>query len=94
MLISPISEISRYMYCVFFSFKKIFVLPETNRKQDQGIYTFLVALTVFQTFLLPSLVNTSTALKQMTKFLSANFQKKVKSKLYHIEDSKTKGQTE
>ena len=37
--------------------------------------------------------NSLTTKKQMTKFLSANFSKNVKSKLYHIENSKTKGQT-
>ena len=31
--------------------------------------------------------------KQTTKFSSANFKKNVKSKLYHIENSKTGGQT-
>ena len=30
---------------------------------------------------------------KVTKFLSANFQKNVKSKLYHTENSKTRGQT-
>ena len=32
----------------------------------------------------------SSARKQRTKFTSANFQKNVKSKLYHIETSKTR----
>ena len=37
-------------------------------------------------------INSLTTKKQTTKFLSANFQiKKIKSMLYHIESSKTKG---
>ena len=38
-------------------------------------------------------LNCFTTKKQMTKFSSANFQKNAKSKLYHIENSKTRGQT-
>ena len=34
-----------------------------------------------------------TTNKQTTKFSSANFQKNIKSKLNHIENSKTRGQT-
>ena len=34
-----------------------------------------------------------TTKKQMTKYSSANFQKMLKSKLYHIEKSKTRWQT-
>ena len=40
-----------------------------------------------------TLLNSSTIEKQTTKFSSANFQKNGKSKLYHIDNSKTKGQT-
>ena len=36
---------------------------------------------------------TLTTEKQTTKFSSANLKKKVKSKLYHIDNSKTIGQT-
>ena len=35
----------------------------------------------------------STTKKQVKKFLSANLPKNVKSKLYHMEYSKTRGQT-
>ena len=38
-------------------------------------------------------INSLTTEKQTTKVSSANFQKNVKSKLYHIENSKTRGQT-
>ena len=38
--------------------------------------------------------NSLTTKKKMTKFSSANFQKNVKSKLYHTENSKTRVQTE
>ena len=38
-------------------------------------------------------LNSLSIEKQTTKFSSANFQKKIKSKLYHIEYSKTRGQT-
>ena len=34
-------------------------------------------------------LNSLTTKKPTTKFSSANFQKNIKSKLYHIEDSKT-----
>ena len=37
--------------------------------------------------------NSLTTEKQTTEFSSANFQKKFKSKLYHTENSKTRGQT-
>ena len=37
--------------------------------------------------------NSLTTKKQTTKYLSANFQKNVSSKLYYIENSKTRGQT-
>ena len=37
------------------------------------------------------LINSLVTQKHMTKFLSANFQKHVKSKLYQIENSKTSG---
>ena len=37
--------------------------------------------------------NSLTTKKQPTKFMSANIKKKVKSKLYHIENSKTREQT-
>ena len=40
-----------------------------------------------------ALLNSLTTEKQTTKFSSANFKKNVKSKLYHIENSKTRGQT-
>ena len=39
------------------------------------------------------LVNSLTTKEQRTKFSSANCQKNHKSKLYHIENSKTRGQT-
>ena len=41
----------------------------------------------------PLLYKSLTAKKQTTKFSSANFQKNVKPKLYHIENSKTRCQT-
>ena len=40
-----------------------------------------------------STLKSLTTKKQTTKFLSANFQKNIKSKLYHIQNSKTRGQT-
>ena len=43
--------------------------------------------------MIPLLINSLTTEKQTTKFSSANFQKNVKSKLQHIENSKTRGQT-
>ena len=39
------------------------------------------------------IINSLTTKKQATQFASANFQKNVKSKLYYIENSKTRGQT-
>ena len=44
----------------------------------------------------PSLesIKSLTIRKQTTKVSSANFQKNVKSKLYHIGNSKTRGQKE
>ena len=44
-------------------------------------------------FFWTSAINSLTTKKQTTKFSPANFKKIVKSKLYHIEDSKTRGQT-
>ena len=38
-------------------------------------------------------VNSLTTKKQTTKFSSANLKKNVKSKLYHIENLKIRGQT-
>ena len=38
-------------------------------------------------------INSFTTIKQPVKFSSVNFQTKIKSKLYHIENSKTIGQT-
>ena len=40
-----------------------------------------------------NLFNSLTTKKQTTKFTSANFQKNIKSNIYHIENSKTRGQT-
>ena len=40
-----------------------------------------------------NMINSLTTKKQMTKVLSANFKKNVKSKQYHIENLKTRGQT-
>ena len=40
----------------------------------------------------PKTLNSLTTKKQMTKFLYAKFKKWVKSKLYHIKNSKTRGQ--
>ena len=40
-----------------------------------------------------SSISSLTTKKQTTKFSSANFHKKVTSNLYHIENSKTRGQT-
>ena len=37
--------------------------------------------------------NALTTKKQATNISSANFQKNVKSRLYHVENSKTRGQT-
>ena len=37
-------------------------------------------------------INSFITKKQTTKFSSANFQNKIKFKLYHIEKSKTRGQ--
>ena len=39
------------------------------------------------------MLNSLTTKKKTTKFSSANFPKNVKSKLYHIGNSKTRGQT-
>ena len=39
------------------------------------------------------ILNTLTAKKQATKFSSSNLKKNVESKLYHIETSKTRGQS-
>ena len=38
-------------------------------------------------------INSVNTKKQMTKFTTTNFKKKFKSMLYHIENSKTRGQT-
>ena len=47
--------------------------------------------TVYEIFRLDGKIGTTK--KQATKFSSANFQKMFKSKLYHIENSRTRGQT-
>ena len=47
----------------------------------------------FMNLMIDPTLNSLTTIKQTTKFLSANFQKNFKSKLYHIENPKTRVQT-
>ena len=62
------------------TFLNSLTLLHSERPKLYAILTFLSAIGL-------------TTKKQTTKFSSANVQKNVKSKLYHIENSKTRGQT-
>ena len=88
------------MYVPFNCIAVMMGLQKGNMMKGLGNEISLVMeiILLIENFNLDSLLawpalNSLITKKQMTKFLSANFQKNVKSKLYHIENSKTRGQT-
>ena len=68
---------------------------QTDREREAGARKQKLKEKRVHFYLIPLLlrINYLTTEKQTTKFSSAIFQKNVKSKPYHIENSKTRGQT-